>query len=508
MDQLVVDARVEQLDLKLFDYRVRNDGPIELTLDQNILEIGRFRLAGEGTQLQLDGRLGLKDQTIDVQATGDANLGILQGFFRDLRSRGTAALKAQMAGTFTSPVFAGSATLTDGRLRHFSLPHSLESINGRVSFDASGLRVDEVTGRLGGGNVSFGGRIGLNGFALGDLSLTATGERMSVRYPEGFRSIIDADLALQGTTSALVLNGSVVVQDGVWSKRIETSPDIFNLAGGLSTTLGAGTAAPTLPLRFDVGITAASSLRIQNNIANMVASADLRLQGTYDRPLLFGRAEIERGDVLFEGNRYIVTPGGSIDFFNPSRIEPFFDIEAETRVRRPGQPYRLTIGLSGTTSRFSYALNSDPPLPEVDIISLLFGQNVDLEDAELRSLRSNAAQQSEEALLREGMARLLVSPISTPVGRALGQAFGIDTVQITPTLGNETDSLTPSARVVIGKRISNRAYLTFARALGTSSSQRDQVLVLEYDQNERLGWVVTQLGDGTFALDFRVRHRF
>ncbi len=197
---------------------------IELTLDQNILQIGRFRLAGEGTQLQLDGRLGLKDQTIDVQATGDANLGILQGFFRDLRTRGTADLKAQLAGTFTKPVFSGSATLNDGRLRHFSLPHSLESINGRLSFDASGIRVDEVTGRLGSGNVTFGGRIGLNGFALGDLSLTATGERMTVRYPEGFRSIIDADLGLQGTMNALVLNGTVVVQDGVWSKRIETSP--------------------------------------------------------------------------------------------------------------------------------------------------------------------------------------------------------------------------------------------------------------------------------------------
>ncbi len=106
------------------------------------------------------------------------------------------------------------------------------------------------------------------------------------------------------------------------------------------------------------------------------------------------------------------------------------------------------------------------------------------------------------------MARLLVSPISAPVGRALGEAFGVDTVQITPSLGNETDTLTPSARVVIGKRISNRAYLTFARALGTSSGDRDQVIVLEYDQNDRLGWVITQIGDNTFALDFRVRHRF
>ena len=515
-DHLVVDARIEQADLKLFDYRLRNAGPLELTLDHNTVQIGNFQLAGEGTQLRLEGQLGLGQQTIALQATGDANLGILQGFFRDLRSRGTAALKAQMTGPLDSPIFSGSATITDGRLRHFSVPHSLESINGKLSFDASGIRVDEVTGRLGGGNVVFGGRIGLNGFGIGDISLTAIGERMSVRYPEGFRSTIDADLGLQGTLNSLLLNGTVVVQDGVWSKRIDTDPDLFNLAGGAQTALGPASPASSFPLRFDIDIVAASSLRIQNNVANLVASADLKLQGTYERPLLFGRAEIERGDVLFEGNRYIVTPGGSIDFFNPSRIEPFFDLEAETRVRPSGQTqaagqsqtYRITIGLSGTASRLTPSLNSDPPLPEVDIISLLFGQNVDVNNAELRALRSTATQRSEEALLRSGMARLLVSPLANPVNRAVSEAFGIDTVQITPTFGNETELLTPSARLVIGKRISTRAYLTYARALGASSSQRDQILVLEYDQNDRLGWVLTQLGDGTFALEFRVRHRY
>jgi hypothetical protein len=506
LDQLMVDTRVEQLDLKLFDYRVRNEGPIELTLDRNRLDIGRFQLAGDGTALRLDGGLGLRDRSIAIQATGDANLGILQGFFRNLRSRGTAALKAEIKGNFSDPVFSGSATIADGRLRHFSLPHSLESVNGALSFDARGIRVDDVRGKLGGGDVVFGGRIGLNGFALGDINLTAVGERMSVRYPEGFRSIIDADLALQGTTAALVLGGDVVVRDSVWSRRIDTSPDLFALASGASSMLSSR--AATLPLRFDLGITSASSLRIQNNIANMTASADLRLQGTYDHPLLFGRAEIERGDVVVEGNRFVVTPGGSIDFFNPSRIEPFFDLEAETRVRRPGQDYRLTVALSGTTSRPVIGLNSDPPLPEVDMWGLIFGQDVDLTDAELRALRSEAVRASEEAFLRNTFTRLLVSPISAPVGRVLGEAFGVDTVQITPMLGNESDTVTPSARVVIGKRISNRAYLTYARALGTSSSARDQVLVLEYDQNDRVGWVLTRLGDGTYALDFRVRHRF
>ena len=309
--------------------------------------------------------------------------------------------------------------------------------------------------------------------------------------------------------NALVLNGTVMVQDGVWSKRLETSPDLFNLAGASTASLGpARGVAAALPLRFDVAIVAASSLRIQNNVANMVASADLRLQGTYDRPLLFGRAEIERGDVLFEGNRLIVTPGGSIDFFNPSRIEPFFDIEFETRVRGPGQPYRLTIGLSGTTSRFSYALNSDPPLPRWTSSRCSSARTSTWRMPSCARFGRTRRSSPRRRSCARAMARLLVSPISTPVGRALGEAFGVDTVQITPSLGNETDTLTPSARVVIGKRISNRAYLTFARALGTSGGDRDQVIVLEYDQNDRLGWVITQLGDNTFALDFRVRHRF
>ena len=61
--------------------------------------------------------------------------------------------------------------------------------------------------------------------------------------------------------------------------------------------------------------------------------------------------------------------------------------------------------------------------------------------------------------------------------------------------------------VPIGKRLSQRAYVTFSRALGTAASDH-QIIVLEYDQSDRLGFVLTQTGDRTFAIDFRVRHSF
>lgn len=506
IDHLVVDTRVEALDLKLFDYRLKNDGPIQLVLDQHVLEVARLRLAGDGTELQVGGQVGLHEGNVALEATGDANLGILQGFFRNLRSRGRAALSARITGPLEKPVFSGSARLADGRVRHMSMPHALEAINGTISFDGGGIRVDDVTARLGEGQVRFGGRVAMNGFEPGELSLTANGEQMRVRYPEGFRSVIDADLWLRGNVGSPIVGGTVTVRDAVWTRRFEVDPNLFELGGG-SGTLPAGPSAPVFPLRFDIQVNAPSSLRIDNNIAHVVSSADLRLQGTYDRPLLFGHAEIERGDIVFEGNRYLVTRG-SIDFLNPAgRIEPLFDIEAETRVRVPAETYRVTISVNGTPNRMSLSLGSDPPLPEVDIIALLFGQATNLDDAELRALRPEAATEAQKALIRAAGARLIASPISGPVRRVVEETFGLDTAQISPNFGaSETDPLTFSPRLILGKRLSPRAFLTFSRALGTTD--RNQIIVLEYDQNDRLGFVITQNSDRTFAVDFRVRRSF
>ena len=506
VDQLLVQARVEELDLTLFDYHLENDGVIELALDRHVAEIGQLKLRGDGTQLGVTGSVSLHDNTIDVNATGDANLGILQGFFRNLRSSGVATLTAGVTGSLEQPVFSGKATISDGRIRYFPMPRSLDEINGAVSFDAGGIRVDNVSATLGGGAVTFGGRIAMNGFVPGELSLTATGERMRLNYPEGFRSEIDADLTLRGNIRSPLLGGTVTVREALYGRRFETNPNLFTF-GGTTLPLGAPLTPSAVPLRFDIQVDApAGSLRIENNIAQVEAQADLRLQGTYDRPILSGRADIDRGDIVFEGNRYVVTRG-TIDFSNPNTIEPYFDIEAETRVRVSDQTYRVTIGFLGTTTRFVPTISSDPPLPTSDIVAVLFGQDPNLDDAELRSFSATAANQSEADLLRGLTSRLLASPFSAPVGKVAEEVLGRGaTVLITPSIGTDSDQFATSARLVIGKRLSNRAYLTFARALGNST--RDQIIVLEYDQNDRIGWIITQNGDRTFAIDFRVRHVF
>ena len=124
-------------------------------------------------------------------------------------------------------------------------------------------------------------------------------------------------------------------------------------------------------------------------------------------------------------------------------------------------------------------VSSDPPLPQVDILTLLLGDANATRDPELRALQN--PNTAETTLLQARAARELASPIASNVGRVVEQTFGVDTFLITPLLtdpSQQTLRFSPGARLTIGKRISDRVYLTFSRSL--TSASRDQVVLLEY----------------------------
>ena len=517
LDRLLVDATVDSLEVKLFDYAIRNGGPIRLALDRNQVKIGQFQLVGDDTRLTITGGLDLGKRTLGLQASGEANLGILQGFFPgSVRGAGRATLTAAMNGSIDKPLFSGSATITDGRVRHFSLPNALDAINGTLHFDDRGIRLDEVTALLGGGRVQFGGRIGFDGYLPGELNVTARGEEMHLRYPEGIRSVVDADLSITGNYATPTLGGVVTVKNALWNRRIDAPGSIFDLATRRGGTAGVPPAEPDpaqrVPLKFDLQIVVPSTLRVDNNLARMVANADLTLRGTYDRPVLFGHADIERGEVTFEGQRYRITHG-SIDFTNPTRIEPFFDIEAETNVRAPYQTYRVTVGAAGTAEQLRPTVSSDPPLPTADVLALLFtgARRTGPTDIapELRALQNPTQSQTDIIAARATQA--VAAPISSEVGKVVEQTFGVDTFQLTPSFfdpySQQTARVNPTARLTIGKRISDRAYLTFSRSLGAALN--DQIVLLEYEQSDRTSWILSRNEDAqTYALEFRLRRVF
>ena len=143
------------------------------------------------------------------------------------------------------------------------------------------------------------------------------------------------------------------------------------------------------------------------------------------------------------------------------------------------------------------------------MLALLFSEVRRTQAPELRALQS--PNQAQTDILTARATQALAAPISSEVGKAVEEAFGVDTFQLTPSFvdpfGQQTSRINPTARLTIGKRISDRVFLTFSRNLGTTFN--DQIVLLEIEQNDRLSWVFSPNEDQqTSALEFRVRHVF
>ncbi len=518
IDNILVDATVQALDIRLFDFPIRNPDdpnkpgqrlPIRLAFDRHSVRVVDARLVGQDTQLDISGNVDLHNETIAMRFDGGANLRILEGFTRNVRSSGSAEVQAALAGPMRTPTLSGSMFVTEGRIRHFSLPHGLDRINGAMTFDSRGINLDDLSARLGNGPVTFGGSIGIDGYKPGRVDVTMVGENMRLRYPQSadpwLRTTVDADLVLDGTVEALTLSGTVTVHDALYTKDFAAGVNVFDFGQNQAVAATTGS-TPVLPLSYDIRITAPSTIRAENNLLQEVtASADAQLVGTFERPGLIGNIDLDRGDVFFGGKRYQIRRA-SLQFNSRTAIEPFFDIEAGSRVRAPGETYNVTVTATGPDPIKTMTFSSDPDLPDYQLFALLFSDIAPGRDVEFRQYAGITPQ---EQLLRDQVTRALTSAATSEFNKVVQEAFAVDSFNLSTSLldpNQQSARLDPAARVTFLKRVGNRMYLTYSRSL--SSSTRDQVIVLELDQTDHLSWILSCNEDGTYALDLRLRRTF
>ncbi|MEO8481429.1 MAG: translocation/assembly module TamB domain-containing protein [Acidobacteriota bacterium] len=512
---LAVDTTIDDASLTLADYELSNDGPLRLRFENGVMNLASLKLKGSNTNLTLTGSVDSGTRTVDIKANGDASLSILQLKYRDLVASGGASVNAAVTGSFDAPRLSGSATITDGRLRPFDSPHGLEAVNGRIEVVSNTIRPIDLHGRIGSGDVAFGGTIGLDGYLPSEFNLTARGRSMRLRYPEGFDSIVDMDLTLTGPVGTPVLSGDVDVL------KVRLRPltqgtgfgfcglDAGFLASGATAAIGSlssQSAAAGPAIALDLRVNAPRMAFIDTKNARLDAEAHLEVHGTFDAPAITGSVDIVSGEVLCNGNRFFVRDGSRIDFPAGGSFDPVFNLSAETRPRLAGETYTVSVEISGTTSQITPTLSSEPYLPQTDIVALIFGGIPNPGNAEQRAL--GASQLQQEHVIQSAGASFLASPLTSFVGSVAERTGALDTVQITPILASESSSLgqlNPTARITLGKRISPKVFLTYSRTL---SGPQDELILLEYEESDRVSWVLSRNQDRTFALDFRIRYAF
>ncbi len=481
--------RVRTLELALPELELRTPEPVTVTLAAGRVNLGRISLDGTASRLVVAGTADLGEEQLDIAVDGSADLGALLGAFsRKLRGSGSARVSIAVGGEPRDPSVDGTLEFQDAAVRYRGFPHGIEALRGTLSIRDSAAQFENVRGRFGGGDVEARGRASFRASGLESYEVEIEGRGLTLRYPEGLRSIIETRLRLFGDEEARWITGEIDVNQASWRERYDLATELLAASPDPSASAGLGD-----DMRLDLRIRAPGTLRIDNNLATLQAQADLTLQGTISEPVLLGRAEMQRGRVYFQGHTYVIRTG-RLDFANAQGIDPIFDLEAETRVRS----YRVTLKLNGTLDRVFPTLTSEPPLSPVQILNLLAG-------GDERTIESLTQVRAEQNLLAAaGAATLATGAISEGIGleREAERLFGLDRFSIDPSL-LRTSARNPSARMTLGKRVTPD--LTFLYSFDLRGNE-ERVISMEYNVSDRLSLLFTQSEPGGLGIDVRLLH--
>ncbi len=230
-------------------------------------------------------------------------------------------------------------------------------------------------------------------------------------------------------------------------------------------------------------------MSIDNNVARAPVTADMVLRGTIYRPVLFGRLESKEGTVYFRNNEFRILHA-SADFVDPKRMTPVMEIAAETTV----SGYNIKMNLEGQIDHFNMSLSSDPPLKEMDILSLL---TVGKTSGELKGLEGGIGAGEATSFVTGKMQDVIEERLRT--------ITGLDRFQIDPYVSRTTGTVVP--RVTVSKRLlGDKVFITYATPVG--SAVDEQIIKLEYFVAKNVSLIGVRDERGIIGGDVQFRFEF
>ncbi|AQV02010.1 translocation/assembly module TamB domain-containing protein [Desulfococcus multivorans] len=460
-------------------------------------EEGRYTLPATEIRLLEDGRITLKGAgdlagRLALSADGRIPLAVIRPFL-DAESdpQGVILLAAEMSGTLEKPELQGRLTLDRLGMNLPGLDQRLHDVTGRVVLSSGALSLENVTGRIDDGSFGLDGRVDLEAFAPVRVDLQASARRLPIEIPDTLSLLLDSRLNLSGTPEKSMLSGEIVLLEGRYTRDVE-----LNLLQGMTTKTretapepDAGETPFLSDMALDIVVKRREPFVVENNVADMRLSPDLRVLGTAQRPVISGRAAVDEGVVTYQKRAFEIRRG-VVDFLNPYRTEPTIDIEGEVEVR----DWIVTLKIGGTPDNLRFELTSNPAEEHGDIISLLvFGKT-------LKEMRRDDGGSGFSA---RGM---LGEILSDTLSSGVRDATGLDIVEVELSeAGNGGDA--EDIRVTLGKELSRR--ITVKYGADIKNGVTVQKVISEYRILEELMVSAFQDTAGNFggALTFRMEFR-
>lgn len=497
--------------VKLADLRLQYQGrtiasrePVVVDLSPERATLGSLYLAEPGTEneLAVSGTVGFGKNVplnLKVQSTLEATwLGLLlPPDYR--RVEGAVDLLANVRGTLANPVLSGQGEVRGGKMILPELAQSIDSINGALSFNQSRISIDGVHARMGNnGTLLFTGGVDLPrpGRAL-SYTVTIKAQDISARFPEFLSNRGNAALTLASTgDGGRVIEGTIDLDRSLYVQDINV--DLLQLIQGLFQRQRlelAATDTLQTTTQLNIGIRGTDALRVRNNLATLQGDVALSVRGTLARPVLFGDVKIAPGGTLvYNDNQYDVQRG-TLTFSNPNRIDPVFDLVATTEV----QGFNITLTLGGTLEHPDIHLASDGNLADLEIFSLIAGSQRPVENPVAPPTVTTEQQADPNQLAKQ----FLYGQAASAISKRVGTLFRFDRFRIDPVV--QAGQPVTGIGITVGKRLSKDVFVTYS-TLPTTGQQ--YIVQVEVQLRKNVTLILTQVGDGTYAVDAQWQRRF
>ncbi len=483
IDRLKASIEIPRLAVYYRDISLANVSPMLFQYQAGVVNIDRAEIKGSGTDFTVKGAVPVSETgNFNASGSGSVDFKALTFLGPDVQATGTATLDVKASGNLKNPNFLGNVAVKNVNYSSDSAPVGVADLNGAMVITSDRVTVQNLQAKVSGGDVSAAGFISYRPNVYANLQVR--GNSVRIRYPQGTRALLNADISVSGQPGGSSMNGQVTIERLSFTKDF----DLANFLGQFSGPESATTpSAWEQKMKLNVGVQSSDELALSSSKLSAQGSVNLRVVGTLADPVVLGRTNVTGGEVFFLGNRYEIQ-SGTVMFANRTHTEPTLNLYVSTQI----QEYNITVNFVGPVDRLRTTYISDPSLPPVDIINLLaFGKTA----AEAASSPSTPASVGAESVVAQGL--------SSQVSGRLEKFAGVSQLQIDPLIGGDTAN--PGARLAIQQHLTNNLLFTFSTDV---TNTQEEVIQLKYQTKRKLAISVTRDEYGGYAVEAHIRKSF
>ncbi len=382
---LSVDARLSELEVSLEGSSFSLAAPASVSLHGGAAEVQGLRLLGPLGHLEIDGRYA---DTIRAEASGEMDAAVVTAFVPAFaRADGRFGFSLSASGAAGAPQLQGKLeVLSPLSLRLRSGIREVVLDSGRILADGTQIRIDALTGRIGGGSFTAQGSVALEDFRIRSLDLGVHASQFPFRSGD-FSAEANADLRLSGPLDAPRLSGELELIRARYFRKMKL--DNFSFVSEAEESSGPDLGA-LADVELNLKVRSLGDLSLDVDAGSVSAhlgmNVALGVGGTLGGPTLEGRVYAEEGNLRFPAAKLDLVRA-DVDFDPLAEggqgilvnLRAEGEVEAGSSLDPGGRARFVAVSLEGPLSALNLDLASDG-LDRLQVLALLITGRAALAD--------------------------------------------------------------------------------------------------------------------------------